>query len=163
MKWSGTTPTLTRLLLPILLLGKWRFSNPSANMPWVRAVGCHSDVWLNNLFCIYLHTRGQVLRRNPDKILQSFPPCYSQSPLQICLEISISSKSSNLLQFLHCITGHCNGERRKTWQKTTPPSLWFRKSVLKWFRISVQKPQVWELSRLRPETSKKLSVTSASV
>ncbi len=32
--------------------------------------------------------------------------------------------------------------------KTTPPSLWFKKSV--------QKPQVWELSRLGPETSKKL-------
>jgi hypothetical protein len=27
-------------------------------------------------------------------------PCYSQSPLQLCLEISISSNSRNLLQFL---------------------------------------------------------------
>ncbi len=31
---------------------------------------------------------------------KSFPPCYSQSTLQLCLEISISSNSRNLLQFL---------------------------------------------------------------
>ncbi len=41
--------------------------------------------------------RGRILGRNLDK---SFPPCYSQSPLQLCLEISISSNSRNLLQFL---------------------------------------------------------------
>jgi hypothetical protein len=41
--------------------------------------------------------RGRILGRNLDK---SFPPCYSQSPLQLCLEISISSYSHNLLQFL---------------------------------------------------------------
>jgi hypothetical protein len=35
--------------------------------------------------------------RNTDKILKSFPPCYSQSPLQLCLDISISSNSHNLL------------------------------------------------------------------
>ncbi len=34
------------------------------------------------------------------KSLQSFPPYYSQSPLQLCIEISISSNSCNLLQFL---------------------------------------------------------------
>ncbi len=33
----------------------------------------------------------------PDKSLKSFPPCYSQSPPQLCLEISISSNSRNLL------------------------------------------------------------------
>jgi hypothetical protein len=31
---------------------------------------------------------------------EEFPPCYSQSPLQFCFEISISSNSHNLLQFL---------------------------------------------------------------
>ncbi len=31
--------------------------------------------------------RGRILGRNPDKIHKSFPPCYSQSPLQLCLEI----------------------------------------------------------------------------
>jgi hypothetical protein len=42
--------------------------------------------------------RGRVLGPNPDKSLKSFPPCYSQSPLQLCLENSISSNSLNLLR-----------------------------------------------------------------
>jgi hypothetical protein len=42
-------------------------------------------------------SRGRILGRNPDKSLKSFPPCYSQSPLQLCLENSISSNSHNLL------------------------------------------------------------------
>ncbi len=45
-------------------------------------------------------TRGWILGRNPDKSLKSFPPCYSQSPIQLCFEISISSNSRNVLQFL---------------------------------------------------------------
>jgi hypothetical protein len=41
--------------------------------------------------------RGQILGRNPDKSHKSFPPCYSQSLLQLYLEISIfSSNSRNL-------------------------------------------------------------------
>jgi hypothetical protein len=38
----------------------------------------------------------QILGRNPDKSHKSFRPCYSQSPPQLCLEISISSNSRNL-------------------------------------------------------------------
>jgi hypothetical protein len=44
----------------------------------------------------------RILGRNPDKSLKSFPPCYSKSPLQLFHEISISSNSRNLLQFLQC-------------------------------------------------------------
>jgi hypothetical protein len=37
-----------------------------------------------------------------EKSLQSFPPCYSQSPLQLSLEISISSNSrSSTVQLLY--------------------------------------------------------------
>ncbi len=43
---------------------------------------------------------GIILGRNPAKNLKSFLPCYSQSLLQLCLEISISSDSHDLLQFL---------------------------------------------------------------
>jgi hypothetical protein len=43
---------------------------------------------------------------------------------------------------------HCKRERRKTWQKTLPTSLWVKKSI--------QKPQVWKLSKLCRETSMKL-------
>ncbi len=58
--------------------------------------------------------RGRILGRKPDKDLESFPPCYSKSPLQLSLEMSISSNSRNLLQFRQCVTVHCKGERRKT-------------------------------------------------
>ncbi len=34
------------------------------------------------------YTRGRILGRNPDKSLKSFPPCYSQSPLQRCCYIT---------------------------------------------------------------------------
>ncbi len=37
---------------------------------------------------------GRILGRNPDKSLKSFPPYYSQSPKQFCLEISISSNAA---------------------------------------------------------------------
>jgi hypothetical protein len=36
---------------------------------------------------------AKFLDENPDKSLKSFPPYYSQSPLQLCLEISVSSNS----------------------------------------------------------------------
>ncbi len=51
---------------------------------------------------------------------------------------------------LQCVCVHCKGEREETWWKTTPTYLWFKKSI--------QKPQVWELSRLCPETWKKLHI-----
>jgi len=40
---------------------------------------------------------GRILGRNQDKSLNSFPPCYLQSHLQLCLDISFSSNSHNLL------------------------------------------------------------------
>ena len=33
----------------------------------------------------------------------SYTPCYSQASQQLCLEISFSSNSRNLLQFLQCV------------------------------------------------------------
>jgi hypothetical protein len=42
--------------------------------------------------------RGRILGRNPDKSHKSSPLCYSQSPLQLCLEMSISSISHNFLR-----------------------------------------------------------------
>ncbi len=94
--------------------------------------------------------RGRILGRDPNKSLKSFPPCYSQSALQLRLEIFISSNSRNLLQFLQSVPVLCKGERRKTWWKTIPPSLRYKKSI--------QRSQLWELSRLCPETSTKLYV-----
>ncbi len=67
--------------------------------------------------------RVRILRRKPDKCLKSFPPCYPQSPLQLCFEISISSNSRNLLQFLQF--SYCTLQRRKP---CILPSLGFKKS-----------------------------------
>jgi hypothetical protein len=53
----------------------------------------------------------------PETVHRRLPPCYSQSPLQLCLEIYISSNPRNLLrflQFMSSVTVHCKGDRRKT-------------------------------------------------
>ncbi len=71
-------------------------------------------------FCHSLATEAEFLTQNPDKILKSFPPCYSKSPLQLCLEIFISSNSHNLLEFLQCVAVHCKGERKKIIWKPHP-------------------------------------------
>jgi hypothetical protein len=51
--------------------------------------------------------RGRILGRNPDKSLKSIPPCYSQSPLQLCLEIYIFSNSYS---FYSSVIVHCKGK-----------------------------------------------------
>ncbi len=84
-------------------------------------------------------SRDRVLGRNPDKSVKSSPPCYTHSPLQLCLEIFISSNSHYLLQFLQCVSVHPKGERRKTCQKSTPPFHWFKKPIQK--QEYVKKPQ----------------------
>ncbi len=65
---------------------------------WAAAHTLHRE---NSLYSIKYSERCQILGRNPHKSVTSFSPCYSQPPLQLCLEISISSNSRNLLQFLH--------------------------------------------------------------
>jgi hypothetical protein len=47
-------------------------------------------------FYVHLLYRG----RNPDKSFKSFPPCYSQSPLQLCPEISIFQAHATSFIFL---------------------------------------------------------------
>jgi hypothetical protein len=78
----------------------------------------------------------------------SFPSCYWQSRLQLCTAISISSNSGNLLQLLERVT--LQRKKKENLIENHTPSLWFKKSI--------QKPQVWELYRLCPKTSKKLVV-----
>ncbi len=89
---------------------------------------------------------GQILGRNPDKNL---PPCYSQSPLFTALpwDFYFFKLTQPLMYFYGSVTVHCKGERTKTDRKPYPPSQWFTKSI--------QKPQVWELSKLCPLFSQK--------
>ncbi len=81
-------------------------------------------------------TWGRILGRYPDKSLKSFPPCYSQSPLRLCLEISISSNSRNLLQFLE--VSYCTLYRRKE------EILLENHTPLPMNKKSTHKPQVWD-------------------
>jgi hypothetical protein len=74
--------------------------------------------------------RGWILGRNPDKSPKSFPPCYSQSHLRVCLEISNSSNTRIVLgiftvQLLYTV------QRRKEENliENIPPSLWFKTSI----------------------------------
>ncbi len=66
-------------------------------------------------------SRGRILGRNPNKSLQSFPPCYSQSPLQLCLEISILKTHAASYNFYSSVTVHCKWERWKTWKPYSLP------------------------------------------
>jgi len=92
-------------------------------------------------------SRGRFLGGNPDKSLKGFPPCYSLSPPQLCLEIIyLQTHATSYSFYSSCCT--LWRIRRKTWKKTIPLSLWFKKSI----------PQVWELSSLCSETSMKLYV-----
>jgi hypothetical protein len=58
----------------------------------------------SSCLCFPFQGRGQILGRNPDESLKNFPPCYLQSPLQLCLEISFTSNSRNLLQIIQFST-----------------------------------------------------------
>ncbi len=74
----------------------------SSCMPrWHRRILIH---YISPLLIKFVHPGrimscwGRILCLNPEKSLKSLPPCYSQSHRQLCLEISISSNSRNLLR-----------------------------------------------------------------
>ncbi len=71
--------------------------------------------------------RGRILGRNPDKILKSFPPCYSQSHLySFALRFLFLKTHATSYSLYSSVTVHCKEVRKKTWQKTIPPSLLFK-------------------------------------
>jgi hypothetical protein len=63
---------------------------------------------------------SRILGQNPEKSLKSFPLCYSQAPLQLCLEIYISSTLAISYSFHSSATVHCEGERRNPDRKPCP-------------------------------------------
>ncbi len=72
--------------------------------------------------------RGRILRRNPGKSLKIFPPCYSQSPLQLYVEIFFLSKVSQPLtvftvQLLYTVKEKGGKPDRKPFP---PPTLWVK-------------------------------------
>jgi hypothetical protein len=60
---------------------------------------------------IFTNPEAEFLEEIQKKFLRVFHLTIHMHPLQLCLEISISSNSRNLLS---SVTVHCKGERRKT-------------------------------------------------
>jgi hypothetical protein len=88
----------------------------------------------------------RILGRNSDKSFKSFLR-YSQSPLQLCPEISISTKSRNLL----CISSNSRNLLCISTEKLLYKGKAERRKIC--VRKSIQIPQFLKLSRLCPETS----------
>jgi hypothetical protein len=96
--------SILKIIVSFLGIHKWEpdiyigFS-PALHLQCEQISGTHGSA-SKNMISYVLLSRGRILERNPGKSLQSFPTCYSQPPLQLCLEIYISLTSRNLLQFL---------------------------------------------------------------
>jgi hypothetical protein len=73
------------------------------------------------------------------KVLRVFLLAIQSHPLQLCTEISISSNSRNLLQFLKCVTVHCNKEKNLI-ESFKIPSLFVPGIIL---RVLRPKVSVW--------------------
>jgi hypothetical protein len=59
---------------------------------------------------------GRILELNTGKSLKSFPSCnFSQSPLQLCLEILFLQTHATSYSFHSSVTVHCKRERREAW------------------------------------------------
>jgi hypothetical protein len=50
----------------------------------------------NSLTLVSILTRGQIPKRNYDKILKSCPPCYSQSPLLTATYVMLLMRADTL-------------------------------------------------------------------
>jgi hypothetical protein len=70
-------------------------------------------------------SRGRILGRNPDKVLQSFSMLFTVISTALPWDFYFFT----LKHPLTVSTVHCKGEWRKAWEKTIPPSLWYKKSI----------------------------------
>jgi hypothetical protein len=77
------------IFAPVLVIRKWK----PMRTQWHISNPC----WANGLSTSC--SEAELFEEIQTKVLKVFLLCYSQSPLQLCLEISISSNSRNLLQF----------------------------------------------------------------
>jgi hypothetical protein len=109
------------------------------------------------LSCFYstLQTEAAFLDEIQTKVLRVFLLAIHSHLYRYALRFLFLQTHATSYSFYSSVIVHCKVDRRKTWQKTIPSSLWFKKSI--------QKPQIWENSRLCPETStKKLYVHELS-
>jgi hypothetical protein len=86
------------------------------------------------------------LKLNPEKSFQRFSPCYSQSLLQLCFEIYISSNSCNLLhistvQLLHTVKEKGENPDRKPYPLPYSLRKQYRNLMSENFQYFAQKTQ----------------------
>jgi hypothetical protein len=94
---------------------------------------------------------GRNLGRNPAKVWRLFLLAMLSHLYSFALRFILLQTHATSYSFYNAFLYAVKEKGRKPDKKPpTPPSLWFKKST--------QKPQVWELKRLCPETSKKLYV-----
>ncbi len=102
----------------------------------MKLVCCYFTITKNYIDC----TEAEFSDEIQTKVLRVFLLAIHQSPLQLCLEISITSNSRNLLQFLVQLLYTVKEKGGKPDRK--PPSLWFKKSKKKQnSQDYAQKPQ----------------------
>ncbi len=104
-------------------------------------LGMHSIEYIHAVLIdkIECTTWGRILGRNPDKkVLRVFLLAIHSHLYSFALNFHFSKLTQPL-------TVSVKEKGGKTERKTIPPFLWFKKSI--------QKPQIWELSRFCPETS----------
>jgi hypothetical protein len=106
----------------------------------------YAFAWDGINFCKVCSSTASTEAEFLTKVLRVFLPCYSQSPPQLYLEISLTY-CIYTVKLLYTVKEKGGKHDRKPYPS---PSLWFKKSI--------KKPQVWKLSRLCPETSTKLYV-----
>jgi hypothetical protein len=84
-------------------------------------------------------SRGRILGRKTDKSLKSFPPCYSQSPLQLCLRFIFLQTHETSYSFYSSFTLHCIGKKRKPYPLTYGLRNPYRNSSLRALKIMPRK------------------------
>jgi hypothetical protein len=93
--------------------------------------------------------RGRILEQNSDKSFKSFPPCNSESPLQLCLDISISQTHATSYSLYSALLYTLKEKGGKPDRKPHPLAYGLR---------NLYRNLKFENSQDNPETSKKLYV-----
>ncbi len=101
-EWGNTLYTTSR---ESLMGGIHTITSISAQLSFIPSTHQILVLWRAFEWAFYA-SRGRILGRNSDKSLKSFPPCYSESSLQLYLE-TFFSNSRNLFHFLQ-LTGNGN-------------------------------------------------------
>ncbi len=113
------------------------------------------NTWISRIrhfICMNESPEAEFLDEIQTKVLKAFLLAIQSHLNSFALKFLFLKTHATSYSFYSSATVHCKRESRKTWSKTIPPSLWFKKFI--------QKPlkKTLKLSRLCPESSTKLCV-----